>query len=118
MTLGRILFFFSGLAVLSAQGTDPRVGSWHLNVAKSKYTPGPAPKSQTLNIEADEKGEKVTSESVSDSGAKTVTGVHRRLRRRAPSLDGLPPRRRHGDAETGSTRTRANGSTARTARPW
>ncbi len=69
LTLGVIL----GLAVLSAQGTDPRVGSWQLNVAKSKYTPGPAPKSQTLKIEAVGKGEKVTSESVSDTGAKTVT---------------------------------------------
>jgi hypothetical protein len=62
-----------GLSVLSAQGTDARVGSWNLNVAKSKYTPGPAPKSQTLKIEAVGKGEKVTSETVTDTGAKTVT---------------------------------------------
>jgi len=32
---------------LAAQGTDPLVGTWELNVAKSKYTPGPAPKSET-----------------------------------------------------------------------
>ena len=63
----------AGLSVLSAQGTDPRVGSWQLNVAKSKYSPGPAPKSQTLTIEAAGKGEKVTSETVSASGAKTMT---------------------------------------------
>jgi hypothetical protein len=69
LTLGVVL----GLAVISAQGTDPRVGSWQLNVAKSKYTPGPAPKSQTLKIEAVGKAEKVTSETVSDTGAKTVT---------------------------------------------
>jgi hypothetical protein len=71
LTLGVIVL--AGISVLSAQGTDPRVGSWHLNVAKSKYTPGPAPKSQTLKIEAAGKGEKVTSETVSDTGAKTVT---------------------------------------------
>jgi hypothetical protein len=35
-----------------AAATDMHVGSWTLNVAKSKYTPGPAPKSQTLKIEA------------------------------------------------------------------
>jgi hypothetical protein len=58
---------------LTAQGTDPRIGAWHLNVAKSKYSPGPAPKSQTLKIEAAGKGEKVTSETVSASGEKTVT---------------------------------------------
>jgi hypothetical protein len=32
---------------LAAQGADPIVGTWELNVAKSKYTPGPAPKSET-----------------------------------------------------------------------
>jgi hypothetical protein len=31
---------------------DHNVGTWKLNVAKSKYSPGPAPKSQTLTIEA------------------------------------------------------------------
>ena len=31
---------------------NPHVGNWTLNVAKSSYTPGPAPKSQTLKIEA------------------------------------------------------------------
>ena len=31
---------------------DNNVGTWQLNLAKSKYSPGPAPKSQTLKIEA------------------------------------------------------------------
>jgi hypothetical protein len=70
-TLGVILA--AAVAVTAAQTVDPRVGSWQLNVAKSKYSPGPAPKSQTLTIEAAGKGEKVTSESVTDAGAKTVT---------------------------------------------
>jgi hypothetical protein len=64
---------FAAAVAVSAQGTDPRIGSWHLNVAKSKYSPGPAPKSQTLKIEAVGKGEKVTSEIVSASGEKTLT---------------------------------------------
>ena len=71
LTLGVILV--AGLSILSAQGADPRVGTWHLNVAKSKYSPGPAPKSQMLKIEAAGKGEKVTSETVSATGDKTVT---------------------------------------------
>jgi len=48
---------------LAAQGTDPLVGTWELNVAKSKYTPGPAPQSETRtyvvagqDIEASSKG--------------------------------------------------------------
>ena len=64
---------FAGLSALSAQGADPRVGNWHLNVAKSKFSPGPAPKSQTLKIEAAGKGERVTSETVSAAGEKTTT---------------------------------------------
>ena len=42
-----------------AQG-DPQVGVWKLNVEKSKYTPGPAPKSGTTKIEAAGAGVKVT----------------------------------------------------------
>jgi hypothetical protein len=35
-----------------AQAADNWVGTWVLNVAKSKYDPGPAPKSQTTKLEA------------------------------------------------------------------
>jgi len=37
-------------AVVSAE--DNNVGTWKLNPSKSNYSPGPAPKSQTLKIEA------------------------------------------------------------------
>ena len=39
--------------------SDPQVGVWKLNVAKSKYSPGPAPKSATTTIEAAGAGTKV-----------------------------------------------------------
>jgi len=61
------------VAAVAAQDANPRVGSWELNVAKSKYDPGPAPKSQSLKIEAAGKGEKVTSEMVNADGSKAVT---------------------------------------------
>jgi len=35
-----------------AIAADNNVGTWRLNLAKSNYSPGPAPKSQTLKIEA------------------------------------------------------------------
>ena len=35
-----------------AFAADPIVGTWKLNVAKSKYSPGPAPKGGTTRIEA------------------------------------------------------------------
>ena len=38
-----------GVGVMAA---DSNIGTWKLNLAKSKYSPGPAPKSQTLKIEA------------------------------------------------------------------
>ena len=59
--------------VPAAAQTDPRVGTWTLNLAKSKYNPGPAPKSQVLTIEAAGKGEKVKSETVTAEGPTTVT---------------------------------------------
>jgi hypothetical protein len=70
VTLGVIL---AAAALMAAQGVDPRVGTWHLNVAKSKYSPGPAPKSQVLTIAAAGEGEKVTSESISATGQKMTT---------------------------------------------
>jgi hypothetical protein len=44
-----------------AWGADGNVGTWKANLAKSKYSPGPAPKSQTLTIEAHDGGIKYTS---------------------------------------------------------
>ena len=49
---------------LSAQAADAIVGTWKLNVAKSTYSPGPAPKSLTAKIEAVGEGEKVTADGV------------------------------------------------------
>ena len=70
-TLGVVLC--AGLVLLSAQGTNPRIGTWQNNVAKSKYDPGPAPKSQTLKIEAAGEGEKVISETVTADGSKATS---------------------------------------------
>jgi len=42
--------------VLAADATDPVVGTWTLNVAKSKFNPGPAPKSQTRTYSVDSAG--------------------------------------------------------------
>ena len=47
------LVLISVLAVTAVVfAADNHVGTWKLNLAKSKYSPGPAPKSQTLKIEA------------------------------------------------------------------
>lgn len=49
---------------------DPFVGTWVLNVAKSKYSPVPAPKSATTVIEAAGTGYKFTVKNVQASGAE------------------------------------------------
>jgi hypothetical protein len=43
-----------------AQAADNQAGTWRLNVAKSKYSPGPAPKEGTLTIESEADGLKFT----------------------------------------------------------
>ena len=57
-----------GVALCAA---DPAVGTWKLNVAKSKYSPGPAPKSATVTYEETADGIKRTGESISADGKKT-----------------------------------------------
>ena len=47
------------------------LGTWKLNVAKSKYSPGPAPKSLTLKFEATADGIKLTSDGVNAEGEAT-----------------------------------------------
>lgn len=42
-----------------AHAADNQAGSWKLNVAKSKYSPGPAPKEGTLAVEAIPNGYKI-----------------------------------------------------------
>ena len=49
-----VVWFFS--VALAMRAADPVVGTWHLNLAKSRYDPGPPPKSQT-RIYREENGE-------------------------------------------------------------
>jgi hypothetical protein len=54
-----------------AQAADNQAGTWKLNVAKSKYSPGPAPKEGTLTIESQADGLKFTIHGT-DAEGKTV----------------------------------------------
>lgn len=59
------------VATVSAQAS-PEIGTWKLNLAKSKYSPGPAPKSQTATFAAAGQGVKVTTDGVAADGSKTA----------------------------------------------
>jgi hypothetical protein len=58
-------------AIVMAQGPVPGLGTWRLNVAKSKYSPGPAPKSATVTFSAAGQGVKAVIDGVGPDGSKT-----------------------------------------------
>ncbi len=60
---------FAVAALSAAQSKDPFVGTWRLNVAKSKYTPGPTPKSVTSTYEVAGKGYRVSVKNEPATGA-------------------------------------------------
>src|SRR5262249_13156259 len=51
--------------------TDTIIGTWKLNLAKSKFSPGPPPKSQTLTYEAVGQGIKITVK-ITDAEGKPI----------------------------------------------
>jgi hypothetical protein len=51
---------------------SPALGTWKLNVAKSKYTPGPAPKSMTRTVQSAGDKVKYTFEGVAADGSKVA----------------------------------------------
>src|SRR6266508_3423307 len=59
------------LASSTAVAADNWLGTWKLNLAKSKFSPGPAPKSLTLKFEASQDGIKLTSDGVDADGKPT-----------------------------------------------
>ena len=66
--LGTIVFCF---ATSGAYAADVFSGNWKVNVAKSKYDPGPPPKSQTSKIDAKEGGLQFTNDGVNAEGKPT-----------------------------------------------
>jgi hypothetical protein len=66
---------FVGIAALivasaaSAQTAEPIVGTWKLDLAKSTYKPGPAPKSSVVTIEPAGKGLKIAVDAVNADGS-------------------------------------------------
>ena len=72
-----------GLAVATAlpqaglAQSNPLIGTWKLNLAKSKYSPGPTPRSNTAIWEAVGQGLRARTEGIDAQGnpTKTDTGV-------------------------------------------
>jgi hypothetical protein len=81
------LMVFSSSVVLAA---DNWIGTWKLNLAKSKYSPGPAPKSLTLKFEATPAGTKLTTEGVDAEGKPTHSSWTSKLDGKDVPYEGNP----------------------------
>ena len=73
----RLLTLLLALLVVSVglnAADDPLMGTWKLNLSKSKYNPGPPPKSRILKLEpSGANGIKLTNDGVSANGEKSHT---------------------------------------------
>jgi hypothetical protein len=70
VALGTVLASL-GIVYLAAQAADPLIGTWELNIAKSKYGSGPAPKSETRTYVVAGQDTKATSKGVDADGKPT-----------------------------------------------
>src|SRR5438132_8015428 len=64
-----LLLVVLALAVTAA-AADQHSGTWKMNRAKSKYSPGPAPKNTTVTVEADDKGVKINAQGSNADGSE------------------------------------------------
>jgi hypothetical protein len=69
LTVGAIL----ALGIGTALAADAVVGTWKLNVAKSTFSPGPAPKSQTRTYAESAQGMTVTIKTMAADGKESMT---------------------------------------------
>jgi hypothetical protein len=100
------LFLLAGTTL--AQSSDPRLGTWKLNLAKSTYAAGTAPKSVTYTAEAAGAGIKVTVDAVGADGTVEHYGF-------TANYDGkeFPIVGNSSQGDTGA-RTRVDANTVRT----
>jgi len=91
-----------------AQAADPQIGAWKLNVAKSTFSPGPAPKSGMTKIEAAGAGAKL----IVDQAAADGTARHWEFTANYDGKD-VPIVGNNPDADT-VARTRVNANTVET----
>jgi len=73
LALGSAFAILAPAGTLSAQTVDPSIGTWTLEVAKSTFKPGPAPKSVTVTFATVDEGTKVEAKIVAADGASTET---------------------------------------------
>jgi hypothetical protein len=86
---GAIVVAWCGVAL--AQDKDPANGTWKLNVAKSTFSPGPAPKEMTLTIESAGPGRHVEVSGVAGDGTALKWGYSGNFDRKDIRVTGSNP---------------------------
>jgi len=84
LTAFAILLTLFGVS-LAAQRADPIIGTWVLNVAKSTFSPGPAPKSESRTYVMEGQETKVTSKGVSEP--RTYKMVRQEIKATSTGMD-------------------------------
>jgi hypothetical protein len=70
--------------------SDPAVGTWKLNAAKSRYSPGPAPKSNVITIAAAGETLKVSSQGMDADNKPTATNYTATFDGKGSPIKGAP----------------------------
>jgi hypothetical protein len=86
MTLLFVAFALNGVA----RDGDQHSGTWKMNPAKSKYSPGPPAKSVTLTVEADENGIKINAEGTDSAGNPTHVQYAAKFNGQDSPVTGVP----------------------------
>ena len=86
------LLIFAAIAAMPALAADsPALGTWKLNVAKSKYVGSPAPKELTRVLEADGDGVKYTFTGTTSDGKAISYGFTTKLDGSDSAITGSAP---------------------------
>lgn len=88
--LAMVTFAASTTSVSAQAEGASGMGTWKLNVEKSKYSPGPAPKSLTAKFEPAGKGVKATTEGVSSADKPIATEYTANWDGKEVSIKGSP----------------------------
>jgi len=84
-----LLLMLFALAVAAA-AADQLSGTWKINPAKSKYSPGPAPKSLTVKVDSDENNFNVSADGTDADGKPTHVAYNAKFDGKDYPVTGLP----------------------------
>jgi hypothetical protein len=74
----------------AASAADAVIGTWQLNVAKSTFSPGPAPKSQTRSYAESPQGIVLTTKTVAADGKESTLSLTFKLDGKPYPVSGTP----------------------------